>query len=59
MCLADPYWTFLATTREICSPAERQRGETVYGGPSAQLPKNAIHTIYRGPAFILAVLPAQ
>jgi hypothetical protein len=59
MCLEDPEWTWLVTTREICSRAELRRMWTLYAGPFASRPADAIHTVYGGPAFVLAVLPTQ
>jgi hypothetical protein len=59
MCLEDPYWAWLVTKREICSKAELRRAETVYAGPFERKPKDATHTIYGGPAFVLAALPTN
>jgi hypothetical protein len=57
MCLADPYWTWLVTAREICSRSEVRSAWMLYAGPSARRPAAATHTVYGGPAFVLAVLP--
>jgi hypothetical protein len=59
MCLADPSWTWLVTTREICSRAGLRRDWTLYAGPFVRRPAAATHMVYGGPAFVLAVLPAS